>query len=174
MNRLACFAAALVVVAGYIACSRVLAAGPGSDSGIQVQFSDEGAGPREIEDATAAAVTRDYGIAWKSVETALSDNRTEALDAGLIGFARDRMANRIGDQKRSGMHTRYVDHGHKVQATFYSPEGSTIQLRDVANVEVQVFDGDKIVSSENMTRSYIALMTVTEDRWKVRVLQEVQ
>jgi hypothetical protein len=174
MKRLAWFAVALVVIAGWFAGSRVLAAGSANDSGIKVQLNAEGAGPREIEDATAAAVTRDYGIAWKSLESALSQNRTETLDAGLIGFARDRMANRIADQKRSGMRTRYVDHGHKIQALFYSPEGSTIQLRDAANVEIQILDGDKVISSENVTRNYIALMTVTEDRWKVRVLQELQ
>src|ERR1700757_5175316 len=93
----------VVSIAGsWIAGSRVIAAGATSDSGIQVQLSTNGAGPRDVEDATAAAVTRDYGIAWKSIENALSENRAEALDAGLIGFARDRMANRIADQKRSG------------------------------------------------------------------------
>jgi len=165
----------VVSIAGsWIAGSRVIAAGATSDSGIQVHLSTNGAGPRDVEDATAAAVTRDYGIAWKSIESALSENRAEALDAGLIGFARDRMANRIADQKRSGLHTRYIDHGHRVQAIFYSPEGSTMQLRDAANVEVQVLDGAKVISSENVNRNYIALMTVTEDRWKLRVLQETQ
>lgn len=173
MKRFALLAIVFALVGCWMVHSRVMAAGP-SDSGIQVQVSTDGAGPREIEDATAAAITRDYGNSWKSLETALAENRTDALEAGLIGFARDRMANRIADQKRSGMRTRYVDHGHKVQAVFYSPEGSTMQLRDVANVEVQVLDGSKVISSENVTRTYIALMTVTEDRWKVRVLQEEQ
>jgi hypothetical protein len=174
VKRLLVFAMAVAAVWCLGMCVRVIAAGANSDSGVQVQMSTDGAGPRHIEDATAAAVTRDYGIAWKSLESALSENRAEALDAGLVGFARDRVANRIADEKRSGLRTRFIDHGHKVQAIFYSPEGSTMQLRDTATVEVQVLDGDKVISSENAVRNYIGLMSVTEDRWKLRVLQEVQ
>ena len=174
MRRASFLVIAFAVLGLWAVGPRVDAKSSTGDSGIQVQLSVNGAAPRDIEDATAAAVTRDYGIAWKSLESALSENRSEALDAGLIGFARDRIASRIADQKRSGLRTRYVDHGHKVQAIFYSPEGSTVQLRDVANVEVQVLDGNKVISSENVTRNYIALMTVTEDRWKLRVLQETE
>ena len=172
MKRALLLAVAFAIAACWIGRSHVTAAASNTDAGIQVQINTEGGGPREIEDATAAAITRDYGNSWKSMETALAENRTEALDTGLIGFARDSMANRIADQKRSGMRTRYIDHGHKVQAIFYSPEGSTMQLRDTAKLEIQVLDGSKVISSENVTRNYVALMTVTEDRWKLRVLQE--
>ncbi len=147
---------------------------PKGDSGIKVQLNTEGAGPREIEDSTEAAIVRDYGTAWKSLETALENNSKEALDAGFVGFARDRYATRVADQKKSGLRTRIVDHGHKVQAIFYSPEGSAMQLRDTAQLEIQVLDGGNVISTRNVTRNYLALMTVTEDRWKVRVLQETQ
>jgi hypothetical protein len=61
-----------------------------------------------------------------------------------------------------------------VDATFYSPEGSAVQLQDTAQLEIQLLDGGKIVSSQNVTRKYIAVVTVVEDRWKVRVLDAVQ
>jgi hypothetical protein len=147
---------------------------PKGDSGIQVQFNIEGAGPREIEDTTQAAIVRDYGTAWRSLETALNDNSKEALDNGFVGFARDRYAARIAGQKQSGLRTRIVDHGHKLQAMFYSPEGSTMQLRDTAKLELQVLDGGNVISTRKLTRSYVVLMTPAEDRWKVRVLQESQ
>ena len=76
-------------------------------------------------------------------------------------------------QKKNGLRTRYIDHGHQVEATFYSPEGSAVQLRDTAQLEIQVLDGDKIVSSQNVTRNYIAVVTVVDDGWKVRALDSV-
>jgi hypothetical protein len=73
----------------------------------------------------------------------------------------------------SGMRVRYLDHGHHVQAVFYSPEGSTMQLRDTAQLGMHVLDGDTVVSSQGLAKTYLALMSVAEDGWKVRVLQEV-
>ena len=49
-----------------------------------------------------------------------------------------------------------------------------LQLRDSAQLEIQVLDGSNVVSTQNLTAHYIALMTVAEDHWKVRVLQEAQ
>jgi hypothetical protein len=155
---------------------RIRAAGPvphTAPGGIRVEFNCDGLGPREIEDTTALAIPRDYATAWNALETALSQNRIDALDAGFAGFARERFAQRITDQKKSGVRVRYVDRGHKVQAVFYSPEGSAMQLRDTARYDLEVLDGDTIISSQPVTQNYIALMTVTQDRWKIRVLQTV-
>jgi hypothetical protein len=152
---------------------RAGAADPAPAGGIQVEFTAEGVGPREIEDTTAAAIPRDYATAWQALETALSQNRASALDSGFIGFARDRLAQRIADQQKSGMRVRYVDRGHNVQAIFYSPEGSTMQLRDTLHYDLEVLAGGTVISSQPVTENYIALMTVTEDRWKVRVLESL-
>ena len=141
--------------------------------GIKVDFDAEGLGPREIEDTTETAIPRDYATAWSALEAALSQNRATALDAGFVGFAHDRFAQRVADQKNSNLRVRYVDRGHKLKALFYSPEGSTMQLRDTAQYDFEVLDGDSVISSQNITQSYIAVMTVTEDHWKVRVLQEI-
>ncbi len=166
----ACLVAVLVVTAGVFAAELA----PKGDSGIQVQLNTDGAGPREMEDTTEAAIVRDYGTAWKSLETALNQNSKEALDLGFVGFARERYAARIADQKQLGLRTRILDHGHKLQAIFYSPEGSTLQLRDRAQLEIQVLDGGNVISTRKVTRNYLVLMTPAEDRWKVRVLQEIQ
>lgn len=142
-----------------------------TSGGIKVQFISHGVGPREIEDTTEVAIPRDYATAWNALETALSQNRTDLLDTGFVGFARERLAQRIADQKKAGLRVRYVDRGHKVQAVFYSPEGSAMQLRDTAEYELEVVDGDKVIHSQPVTQNYVALMTVTEDRWKVRMLE---
>ena len=81
---------------------------------------------------------------------------------------------RLQEQEKSGLATRYVDHGHQVSATFYSPEGSAVQLQDTAQLEIQLLDGRKVVSSKNVTRKYVAVVSVVEDSWKVRVLDGVQ
>jgi hypothetical protein len=116
---------------------------------------------------------RDYAVAWKALATALSENRAQALDAGFVGDARNKLGSRIEEQQRTGLSARYVDRGHKLEALFYSPDGSAMQLRDTAQLEVQVFDGGQLVSSQELTQNYLVVMTVGEGRWKVRVLQEV-
>jgi hypothetical protein len=60
-----------------------------------------------------------------------------------------------------------------VQATFYSPEGSAVQLQDTTQLEVQILDGNTVVSTQTVTRKYIGVVTVVEDSWKVRVLDGV-
>ncbi|HWR15811.1 MAG TPA: hypothetical protein VN577_13370 [Terriglobales bacterium] len=163
-----------VFIAGLIlACSVWIVAVQAASNIPQVNLDVSSAGPREIEDTTEKAVARDYAKAWSSMATALAENRTDVLDADFVGVALDEIRERVNQQQQSGLRTRYVDRGHKLQAVFYSPEGSAIQLRDVADFEVQYLDGDKMVNSEQRTQTYTVVMTAGENRWKVRVLQEV-
>jgi len=171
--RIALLAIAAISAAAWTIAPRVRAADPVPKSEVKVEFDAEGVGPRQIEDTTEAAIPRDYATAWNVLETALSQNRASALDIGFVGFARERLAQRVADQQKSGVRVRYVDRGHKVQAIFYSPEGSTMQLCDAARYDIEVLDGDTVIHTEPVTQNYIALMTVTEDRWKVRVLEAV-
>ena len=64
-----------------------------------------------------------------------------------------------------------LDHGHKVDAIFYSPDGAAIELTDTASIETQVLDGGKIIHSDQAQMQYFVVMTSTEDRWKLRVLE---
>lgn len=137
----------------------------------QISLSVDNAGPRQVEDSTEKAVARDYGRAWASMMTALSENRSDVLDADFVGVALDNLRERVNQQQQSGLRTRYVDRGHKLQAIFYSAEGSAIQLRDTAQFEVQYLDGNNVVHQEQRTENYTVVMTAAENRWKVRVLQ---
>jgi hypothetical protein len=49
----------------------------------RIDLNVDAAGPRQVEDTTEKAVARDYARAWSSMATALSDNRTDVLDADL-------------------------------------------------------------------------------------------
>jgi hypothetical protein len=131
-------------------------------------------GPRQVEDTTERAIIRDYGRAWHDMADALSQDRSDLLPNSFVGIAQQKLRDRISAQQQSGLSTRIVDHGHRVQAVFYSPEGSAMELHDTAQYELQVLDGSNVVSTQNVTANYIALMTVAEDHWKVRVLQEAQ
>ena len=149
------------------------AAAPASSAGVSVELSTSSATPREVEDGTEKAIVRDYGSAWATLARALDENRADLLPASFTGVAQEKLTEKVRQQKLSGLRTRYIDHGHKLEAVFYSPEGSAMQLRDTAQLEIQLLDGDKVVGSSNSTVKYIALMTVGEERWKVRVLQAV-
>jgi hypothetical protein len=163
-------ALALIVSGGLPLLSRVFADTPDM---VQVRLDASNIQPRPLEQLTGQAIVKKYSQAWKDMETALAENRPGLLDEGFVGYAHDKLLSQIKEQQKHGLSTRYVDHGHQVEATFYSPEGSAVQLSDTAQLEVQLLDGDKVISSQNVTRKYIAVVTVVEDTWKVRVLEGV-
>ena len=159
MTRLMIFAAFLLL------CVSAFGADP------VVQLNSASVAPREMEDNTEKAVLRDYTRAWQSLATALSGNNSAALANDFIGQAQDELQQRVSEQQKTGLHTRYIDHGHNLQAVFYSQDGSAMQLRDSARLEVQLLDGDKVIHSDQFTQNYLVVMTTGENRWKVRVLQ---
>ena len=129
---------------------------------------------KTLEDLTGQALARDYAKAWSTIEVAFDKNQADRIDNDFVGVAADKLSSAVALQVKSGLHRRYVDRGHQVEALFYSPDGTSVELRDTASFEVQYMDGDKVLHTENGTKSYVALMTPTEIRWKVRVLQEVE
>lgn len=139
----------------------------------QVTLNIQKAAPRQVEDSTEKSVTRDYAAAWQSLADALDQNRSDLLSANFIGTANDKLTETVNQQRKVGLHQRYVDKGHQVDAIFYSPEGSAMELRDTARLEIQILDGDKVVQSQDLTMHYVALLTAAENSWKVRVLEAV-
>jgi hypothetical protein len=138
-----------------------------------IAINVEHAAPREIEETTQKAVARDYATAWQAMTEALEQNRADLLSANFIGTANEKLAATIQEQNKSGLHQRITDQGHTVDAVFYSPEGSAIELHDTAHLQIDVMDGSKVVHSENGTVHYVALLTAAENSWKVRVLEAV-
>jgi hypothetical protein len=150
-------------------------ANPGAPktNGPKVELKAAAAQPRQLEDTTEVAIARDYSVAWKALATALGENRADALDAGFVGVARNKFGKAVDDQNKAGLRRRYTDRGHKLEAIFYSPEGSAMQLRDVAQLEVEVLDGNTVIHREQIVQPYLVVMTVAEGSWKVRVLEEL-
>jgi hypothetical protein len=145
-----------------------------ADTKPQVQLTVKNAQPREVEDVTQNAVLRDYTLAWQAISTALANNTLRPLNENFTGFALDKLIQRVKDQKQNGLTTRIIDHGHKVDAIFYSQDGAAIELKDTASIETQVLDGGKVIHSDQAQIHYYAVMTGAEDRWKVRVLESAQ
>jgi hypothetical protein len=142
-----------------------------ADTKPAVQLEVKNAQPREVEDVTQNAIVRDYTLAWQAISTALAENSLQPLNDNFAGFALDKLTQRVKDQKQNGLTTRIVDHGHKVEAIFYSPDGAAIELKDTASIETQVLDGGTVIHSDRAQLQYYAVMTGAEDRWKVRVLE---
>jgi hypothetical protein len=130
-------------------------------------------GPRVLEKQTETAVVRDYLEAWKSFDTALDQNRAALLDADFVGTAKDKLVNTIQQQSKIGIHTRYVDRSHDIRIVFYSPEGLSVQLVDQVEYDMQVFDHDKPLATQRVRARYVSVLTPSEVRWRVRVLQAV-
>jgi hypothetical protein len=140
----------------------------------QIEFSADNIGPRQIEDLTSKSVPRDYGLAWQTMEQALNENRAGLLDGYFTGMAKQDLGNRVKSQSQSGLHTRYEDRGHKLEAIFYAPAGDAMQLRDRAQFDLQVLEGDKVIYEEPVKGEYIVLMTPGADRWMVRQMQAIE
>lgn len=145
-----------------------------SDELPNVQLNADNIGPHQIEDLTGKSIPRDYALAWQSIEQALNNNRTDILDAYVTGFAKDEFTQRVKSQIKSGVQTRYRDRGHKLEAIFYAPAGDAMELRDRAQLDMQVLDGGKVIYEEPVDLNYVVLMTPGADRWLVRHLQTVE
>ena len=145
--------------------------GTKADSKPAVELRVDQAVPREVNETVQQALVRDYSAAWQALAVALADNNAAALNDNFIGFAQDQLARRVRDQQQTGLRTRIVDRGHKVEAIFYSSEGAAIELRDTATIDTQILDGNTVIHSDHAQIHYYAIMTGAEDRWKVRVLE---
>lgn len=144
-----------------------------ADTKLNVQLNTENVRPRQMEDTTEKAVLRDYNAAWQAIETALASNNAAPLNDNFTGFALEKLTQRIKDQRSNELKTRIIDHGHQVEAIFYSRDGSAIELRDTASIETQVLEGSTVLHSDNAEIQYIAVLTGAADRWQVRVLESV-
>ncbi|MGA8491078.1 MAG: hypothetical protein WB711_11685 [Terriglobales bacterium] len=143
----------------------------GSDEpAVRVEPTDS-VGPRVLEKQTETAVIRDYLQAWRSLSNALEENRADLLDSDFIGTAKEKLSDTIREQTKLGLRTRYQDRGHDLQVVFYSPEGLSIQLVDTVAYDVQILDHEKIQTTQHVRARYVAVLTPTEVRWKVRVFQ---
>ncbi len=128
-------------------------------------------GPRILEEQTKAAIVRGYLDSWQTLRRSLDTNDPALLDAAFVGIARDKLAATIAEQQKLEVRTVYQDRNHAIHLVFYSPEGLSIQLTDDVDYDVQLFDHGKLQTTGHVRTRYIAVLTPTEVRWKVRVFQ---
>jgi hypothetical protein len=139
----------------------------------EVHLDAGGLAPRPIEELTGTTIARHYAQAWRDLAGALESDQAAELGEEFVGFAKDLIIQRIGEQKKAGIHVRLLDHGHHLKAVFYSADGTAMQLFDQAQLEIQTFDGSKLLDTQNVPREYMVLMTPGADRWYVRDLEEI-
>jgi hypothetical protein len=158
---------------GFMVCVLTLASPSLCQSSPLVQLNADGLAPRQIEELTGTTIVRHYAQAWADLADALDSGRIERLGDDFTGFARDRLVRRIAAQNRTGVHVHIVDHGHRLKAVFYSTDGTAMQLFDQAQLEIQTFDGSKLLDTQSVAHEYMVLMTPGADRWYIRDLEEV-
>ena len=144
-----------------------------AQSAPQVHLDADDLKPRTIEELTGTSIVRNYAAAWHDLAGALESGQATAIGDDFVGVAKSRLMQRIAEQNQTGVHVRIVDHGHQLKAVFYSTDGNAMQLVDQAQLEIQTFDGNRLVDTENSTHRYMVLMTPGADRWYVRDLEEV-
>lgn len=127
--------------------------------------------PRELEQQTQEAVVRDYLLAWQTMNRAMQANQPDLLDATFVGVAKEKLADTIHDQQKLGIQTHYIDRSHDLKLVFYSPEGLSIQLLDTVEYDVELMDHDKVQATQHVRTRYVAVLSPTEVRWKVRIFQ---
>lgn len=138
---------------------------------VQVQPPDLH-GSRQLEDLTATAVIRDYLQSWKDLRTALDENQPHLLQQDFVGTALTKLSDTVAQQSKLGIHTRYVDHSHRLQIVFYSPDGLSIQLVDHVDYDEQVMQGGTVMGTQPVHARYVVVLTPSQTRWQVRIFQE--
>ncbi len=128
-------------------------------------------GPRPVEAQTQSSVVRDYLLAWKTMDTAMTENRPDLLEGYFVGQAKEKLADTIREQKNIGIRTSYQPKSHDIKVVFYSPEGLSIQLLDDVEYDVDVRKEDQSLGSQHFHGRYVAVLSPTESKWKVRILQ---
>ena len=105
----------LILSSAAVLALSLLCALPGSNSSQvlaanvpAVTLDIQNAAPRQVEDATEKAVARDYANAWKTMTEALDQNRGDLLGANFSGTSNDKLTETIKQQKKAGLHRRYV------------------------------------------------------------------
>lgn len=139
---------------------------------VQVKASDLHS-PRPLAQQTAESAVRDYLQSWHSMKAALEQNRADLLSPDFVGSALEKLTGTVQEQAKAGIHTRYIDRSHQIQIIFYSPEGLSIQLVDNVVYDEQVLQGDTLLDSQPVHARFVAVLTPSEVRWRVRVLQAV-
>ena len=145
--------------------------GSGSDQPSVRIGSMESAGPRTVEKQTQSSVVRDYLLAWQSLSRALAQNRAAVLDESFTGIAREKLADTIREQVGLGVQARYHDTAHNLQVIFYSPEGLSIQLLDDVEYDIELRENGKLLGTQHAKSRYMAVLTPTESKWKVRIFE---
>jgi hypothetical protein len=164
----------LVFVASFVLLPRpVDADSPPANSLPQVQLDVRNAGPRTLESITQQNLVRHYTNAWQTLASAFDNNASASLGDYFVGPAREQLAEAVTGQKKTGMHSRYLEQRHKVEVVFYAPEGDVVELHDTLECQFQVFDGERSIHDERAVLRYVVLMTPSADRWVVRQLQAV-
>jgi hypothetical protein len=141
----------------------------GTDEAVHV--ADNDVGPRSLEPQTRVSVVRDYVEAWRALDSAFDQNAPDLLDAYFVGTAKKTLSETIREQEHIKIRTSYRNVSHNIKIAFYSPEGLSIELVDDVEYQVEVHSGDGVMKSKTMSAKYIAVLTPTESRWKVRILQ---
>jgi hypothetical protein len=167
-DRLLVLAVVLLAIVGTILIGAIALRAADASA---VQLNVSRSAPREVEEQTQKGVLRDYVAAWKAYATALTNSSPAALGDLWTGFAREQILDAIEAQRRSGLSVRFTDTSHQLDAVFYSPEGSALELYDTAQLERQVLDGSSAIQTENVTARYLVVMTPSADHWQVRILQ---
>lgn len=128
-------------------------------------------GPRPLAKETQAAVVRNYLEAWERLNSALQQNRADLLNRDFVGTARAKFTETIEEQAKFGLTTSYQERSHDIKVILYSPEGLSIQLVDEIEYDEQLLDHGKVLATQPVHARYVAILTPSEVRWRVRVLQ---
>lgn len=128
-------------------------------------------GARPLQQQTVDAAIHDYLQSWRTLQSAFEQNRAELLDTDFVGDARAKLGKTIQEQAALGIRTRWRDSAHDLQIVFYSPEGLSIQLTDNVAYDAELLEHNKSESKQHLRARYIAVLTPSDSRWRVRILQ---
>src|SRR3982751_1288132 len=94
---------ALAIAAGWLLAHNPLPSVQAANTPT-VTLNVQNSAPRQIEDQTQKAVSRDYAAAWQAMPDALDQNRADLLSANFVGTASYKLTETIQEQNKAGLH----------------------------------------------------------------------
>lgn len=120
---------------------------------------------RQVEPATQLLVEAAWVRSWQEVDRTLRGSADEVEARFMPG-----LADRVGEGNTASEPAAVVQHGHSLQPTFYSLDGSIMALEISSDLERAFLQGPALRSADR----FEVVMVLSDGKWRVLRLTRLE
>ena len=160
--------ATLLPVGGALIAAVLLSAS--TEPAVRVAPMDS-VGPRTMEAQTQASVIRDYLMAWQTMNATLTQTGRTCWMQCLSEKRKRSSARLFTSSCASELRQATCPSRTTSALCFIRRKELSIQLLDEVEYDVNVWKGEQFLGLEHVRARYVAVLSPSETRWKVRMFQ---